>query len=80
MTEVSPRDLRIHTADLLRRVEAGERITINVDGRPVAQLVPLERPQWSSGEAFNRVLREAPADSALLTPVAALREQTIAER
>ncbi len=44
MTATSPaRDLRNHTAELLRRVEAGEEIEILKDGRPVAKLVPLSR-------------------------------------
>ena len=41
--EVSVRELRNHTADVLRRVEAGERLTVTVDRRPVAELVPLPR-------------------------------------
>jgi prevent-host-death family protein len=79
MAEASSRDLRNHTADLLRRVEAGERIRINVNRRPVAELVPLARPQWASGAAFERVLREAPADAELLDDLAALRSQTVSE-
>jgi prevent-host-death family protein len=79
MNEASSRDLRNHTADLLRRVEAGERIRINVNRRSVAELVPLGRPQWASGAAVERVLREAPADPGLLADVAALREQTLVE-
>jgi prevent-host-death family protein len=43
MTQVSVRDLRNHTADVLRRVEGGERILITVDRRPVAELTPLPR-------------------------------------
>ena len=43
MSAVSSRDLRNHTADVLRRVEDGERIQITVDRRPVAELVPLPR-------------------------------------
>lgn len=38
---VSVRELRNHTAEVLRRVEAGERLEITVDRRPVAVLVPL---------------------------------------
>jgi prevent-host-death family protein len=79
MSEASSRDLRNHTADLLRRVEAGERVTINVNRRPVAELVPLGRPRWTSGAALERVLREAPADAGLLSDLAPLREQTVAE-
>jgi prevent-host-death family protein len=43
MSAVSVRDLRNHTADVLRRVEDGERIQVTVDRRPVAELVPLPR-------------------------------------
>lgn len=43
MADVQSRDLRNHTADVLRRVEAGEELTVTVSGRPVARLVPLQR-------------------------------------
>jgi prevent-host-death family protein len=79
MPDASSRDLRNHTADLLRRAEAGERITISVNRRPVAELVPLGRPQWASGAAFERILREAPADGGLMDDLATLREQTLRE-
>jgi prevent-host-death family protein len=39
--EVSVRELRNHVSEVLRRVEAGERLRVTVDRRPVAQLVPL---------------------------------------
>jgi prevent-host-death family protein len=42
--EVSVRDLRNHTSEVLRRVEAGEPVTVTVDRRPVARLVPLSGP------------------------------------
>jgi prevent-host-death family protein len=41
--QVSVRELRNHTADVLRRVEAGARLEVTVDRRPVAELVPLAR-------------------------------------
>lgn len=45
--DVSVRDLRNHTADVLRRVEAGERLRVTVDRRPVAELIPLPaRSPW----------------------------------
>lgn len=48
--EVSVRDLRNHTADVLRRVEAGEHLRVTVDRRPVAALVPLpSRATWVPG-------------------------------
>ncbi|MBA3809513.1 MAG: type II toxin-antitoxin system prevent-host-death family antitoxin [Solirubrobacterales bacterium] len=44
-TEVPQRELRNNTADLLRRVEAGEQLRITVHGHPVADLVPVDRAQ-----------------------------------
>jgi prevent-host-death family protein len=45
--EVSVRELRNHMAEVLRRVEAGERLRVTVDRRPVAELAPLPaRTAW----------------------------------
>lgn len=38
------RELRNNVAAVLRRAAAGERITVTVDGAPVAQVGPLEPP------------------------------------
>jgi prevent-host-death family protein len=80
MADVSSRDLRNRTSEVLRRVEAGERIRISVNRRPVAELVPLDRPRWTTGAAIERILREAPADTGLLDDIAALRGQVIEPR
>lgn len=40
-TDVPQRDLRNHTAEVLRRVERGERLRITVHGHPVAELGPV---------------------------------------
>jgi len=77
VSEISARDLRNHTAAVLRRVEAGERLQVTVSRRPVAELAPLGRHCWVSGAALERVLRDAPADPALLDDLAAVRGQTI---
>lgn len=77
MPDISARDLRNHTAAALRRAEAGERLIVTVSRRPVAQLVPLERPVWTSGSAMERVLHESPADAGLVDDLAPLREQVI---
>ncbi|HEX8645935.1 MAG TPA: type II toxin-antitoxin system prevent-host-death family antitoxin [Thermoleophilaceae bacterium] len=65
-TDVPQRDLRNNTAELLRRVEGGERLRITVHGHPVAELVPLDRPQ--AFVPFEEVVRDlqgvlAPDDS-----------------
>jgi prevent-host-death family protein len=56
-TEVPQRALRNETAALLRRVEAGERLTITVHGHPVAELgpVPADRTFVPSAEAAARL-------------------------
>jgi prevent-host-death family protein len=41
MSAVSSRDLRNHTADVLRRVADGDRVVITVNGAPVAELGPV---------------------------------------
>ena len=40
--EIGTRALRANLAGALRQVAAGERLVITVDGRPVAQLGPIE--------------------------------------
>jgi prevent-host-death family protein len=77
MADVSSRDLRNHTAEVLRRVESGERVRVSVNRRPVAELVPLGRPQWVAGAAIEAILRESSADAELLDDVAAVRGQVI---
>jgi prevent-host-death family protein len=80
MTDVSARDLRNHTAAVLRRAEAGEHLRVTVSRRPVAQLGPLERAVWASGPAMERLLHEAPADAGLLDDLAGLRGQVIEQQ
>jgi prevent-host-death family protein len=46
MSTVGLRELRQDASDLVRRVEAGEEITITVSGRPSARLVPARPTQW----------------------------------
>lgn len=41
MTTVASRDLRNHTAEVLRQVSGGTPVTITVNGKPVAQLGPV---------------------------------------
>lgn len=64
MTTVPSRELRNDTAGVLRRVEAGERVTVTVNGRPVAELVPVQRARrsWIRREDLVARLRRAQAD------------------
>ena len=43
MATIPQRELRNDTAAVLRRVEAGETVRITSNGRPVADLVPVDR-------------------------------------
>ena len=72
------RELRNHTADVLRRVEAGERLRVTVDRRPVAELVPLpSRATWVPRQRVIDGLTQA--DAALREELAAALPDTIDE-
>ena len=79
--EVSARDLRNHTRDVLRRAERGEPVRITVNRKPVAELRPIDdRPAWVAGATMEQVIASAPADPALLEDLRPLREQVVDER
>lgn len=60
--DVSVRELRNHTAEVLRRVEAGERLRVTVDRRPVAELAPLPaRDVWVPRQRVLDALVQADA-------------------
>jgi prevent-host-death family protein len=48
MATIPQKELRNHVGEVLRRAEAGERFTITVSGRPVAELGPVRARQWVS--------------------------------
>jgi prevent-host-death family protein len=76
--EVSVRELRNHTADVLRRVEAGERLQVTVDRRPVAELVPLPaRTTWVPRQRVIESLVQA--DSGLAGELDDLQPDTVDE-
>ncbi len=65
--EVSLRDLRNHVSEVLRRVEGGTPVTVTVDRRPVARLIPLttRRTAMSASEFFAQLGRIGGADAGL---------------
>jgi antitoxin (DNA-binding transcriptional repressor) of toxin-antitoxin stability system len=79
--EVSVRDLRNSTAGVISEIEAGERLTLTVNRRPVADIVPhaQERDPWLPSSEFRRIVEEAPADPGLLDDLADVREAEIDE-
>jgi len=58
---VGLRELRQNASDLVRRVGAGEEITITVSGRPSARLVPARPTQWRAWADISDLFR-GPAD------------------
>lgn len=63
MDTVGLRDLRQRASELVRRVEAGEEVTITVAGRPSARLVPVSPRAWRQWPDVAELFR-GPADSA----------------
>jgi prevent-host-death family protein len=59
---------------VLRRVQAGARVTVTVNGRPVAELVPVQVPRrrWIVREELVARLRRAQADPGLRADLARL--------
>lgn len=60
MDVIPQKELRNHIGEVLRRVEAGETLTVTVAGRPVAELSPTARRRWVSGTGLARIW-EGPA-------------------
>ena len=55
MVTIPQKELRNQVSEVLRRVEAGETLTITVAGREVARLSPVRRHRWVSGPALDLV-------------------------
>jgi antitoxin (DNA-binding transcriptional repressor) of toxin-antitoxin stability system len=72
---VSIRELRNSTAAIVSKLESGERLTLTVNRRPVADILPHveDREPWAPAGELRRILREAPADAGLLTDLADIR-------
>jgi prevent-host-death family protein len=54
VSEISIRELRNHGGEVIDRVERGERLTVTRDGKPVAQLRPLDRPPQSTAVLLSK--------------------------
>ena len=79
MAAIPARDLRNHTAEILRRVESGEEIEVLKDNRPVAKIIPLPwRRRWlPAAEVTSERARLGPETTRLADDLAeALTETT----
>jgi prevent-host-death family protein len=61
---IPQKELRNNVAEVLRRAEAGEEMTITVSGRPVASLGPARGRRWVRSSQLADLWR-APADLTL---------------
>ncbi|MGN6215702.1 MAG: type II toxin-antitoxin system Phd/YefM family antitoxin [Solirubrobacterales bacterium] len=79
--DVSIRELRNSTSTVVARLEAGERLTLTVNRRPVADILPHaeRRDPWVASSELRRIVREAPADPALLDDLADVRGAELEE-
>lgn len=66
MGTVTVRELRNNGGEVLDRVEAGERLVVTRDGKPVAELRPLTRRPLPTAELVARWRRLEPFDLAEL--------------
>ena len=71
MTTIQQKELRNQVSEVLRRVEAGETLTVTVAGREVAELSPVRKHRWVSGPALQRVW-QGPAPQDLERDIAAM--------
>lgn len=77
MPDVASRELRNNTRALLDRVEAGESLTITIDGRAVAILDPVpRRPSWLARSEFVRRIQAHQADAELTDELRGLSPDT----
>lgn len=78
--DIPQRELRNHVSSVLREVAAGARLRVTVDGRPVADLLPIqERRSFVPWGEVERILREAPLDADFAADVMSVVPETIDE-
>jgi antitoxin (DNA-binding transcriptional repressor) of toxin-antitoxin stability system len=72
---VSIRELRNSTSAVVSELEAGERLTLTVNRRPVADILPHaeDRDPWVPASELRRIVTEAHADAGLLDDLADVR-------
>jgi prevent-host-death family protein len=71
MATIPQKELRNNVGQVLRRAESGERMTITVSGRPVAELGPVRTRQWVDAADLQE-LWSLPPDETLARDITAL--------
>jgi prevent-host-death family protein len=78
--QVSIRELRNRTGDVVAAVQAGEPVTLTSRGEPIADIVPhRRRARWLPGTWLGGELAERQADAALRSDLDRLAGGTIDE-
>ena len=68
--DVSIRELRNSTSNVVAELEAGERLTLTVNRRPVADLVPHAegRDPWVPSSELRRIVRDRHGNQVQIQP------------
>ena len=59
-SEISQRELRNNSGDIMRRLDEGEAFIVTRNGVPVGELAPLRRRRVVNGPALAAAFRGAP--------------------
>jgi prevent-host-death family protein len=80
--EISVRDLRNHTAEVIAAVRSGERLSLTVNRLPVADIVPYTtaRSPWVPARTLRVLVEESGADPGLLADLAEIRGSLLDEK
>jgi prevent-host-death family protein len=81
MSTVASRDLRNHTAAVLRQVAQGVTVRITVHGEPVADIIPIRasRKQFLSKAELSEIVTRKQADPGLREDLERLAGETTEE-
>jgi prevent-host-death family protein len=73
--EISVRELRNHTAEVVAAIRSGERLSLTVNRTPVADIVPhaVTRSPWVSSSRLRALVTTVGADAALLEDLGDVR-------
>ena len=58
--EITQRELRNESGEIMRRLDAGESFVVTRNGVPVGELTPLRRHRFVAAEAAVALFRSAP--------------------
>jgi prevent-host-death family protein len=77
--EISVRDLRNHTAEVVAAVRSGERLSLTVNKMPVADIVPhaTTRSPWVPSSTLRALVATAAADAGLLADLDDVRNASV---